>query len=752
MPYISKIEMRGFKSFGNTKVTVPLSRGLTVIVGPNGTGKSNIIDALCFVLGWMSAKTMRAERFSDLLYNGGNGGKPASFAEVSLHFDNSDGGLGINSGDVIITRQLHRDGKCTYRINKRRSTREEIVDLLAPKMTCPGGYNFVLQGEVNRFFNMDPVERRKIIDDLAGVAEYDEKKQRSLNELQKVEANLNNVGAVLAEISNQMENLREQMETAIYFKQLKRERDQIQGALLLIKKEKYSEKIGQLETKISKLSGETERLKVKLQKTLEEKDKLNTKIEDISGSIDQKRASEVLVTAEKARTEINTLTDILKRTEERKLALDRDIESIASQIKKTSDFRAAQSATLESLFYKFNDSYHKFLGLCLLLKKCESLSSAENVLQQINEVLKEISEVVDRISRGVEPQKIKQIDSARANEIKLREDLAGLKRTQDELGKQITELRDKIREVQARLKNADSEEKEIKTSIASLIDQRTALRQKLEITSKRERELDTKIREMEGDLQRLQIQHGALTNELKEIVTNMKKMGEVSLPKNFDAESLERRAQEVETELTSLSERVNLRAIQDFRESERRYNEEKTKHDKLNAEKQSLLSFMAEIDEKKKQVFMKTFNDISKHFAQIFKELSPNGEAMLKLENEQSPFEGGLEIIAKPEGSGANYIGSLSGGQKALTALAFIFSLQRYRPTTFYVLDEIDAHLDPRNRTRVAEMLQHFSRDSQMVVVTLHDAIMSVADRLFGVTKENGISKIYSVELSKVES
>jgi chromosome segregation protein len=122
----------------------------------------------------------------------------------------------------------------------------------------------------------------------------------------------------------------------------------------------------------------------------------------------------------------------------------------------------------------------------------------------------------------------------------------------------------------------------------------------------------------------------------------------------------------------------------------------------------------------------------------------------LKLENEESPFEGGLDILARPEGSVVSYIGSLSGGQKAITALAFIFALQRFRPTTFYVLDEIDAHLDPKNRVRVAEMLQKLSRESQIVVVTLHDTIMSVADRLFGVTKENGVSHLYSIELSGV--
>lgn len=752
MPYISKIELRGFKSFGNTKVTIPLSKGLTAIVGPNGMGKSNIIDALCFVLGWMSAKTMRAERFSDLLFNGGNGSRPASFAEVSLHFDNSDGGLPINSKEVVITRQLHRDGKCTYRINKRRATREEIIDLLAAKMTCPGGYNFVLQGEVNRFFSMDPVERRKIIDDLAGVAEYDEKKQKSLNELQKVEANLANVGAVLAEISSQMENLREQMETAIHYKQLKREREQIRGILLQIRKEKCLGKIEQLKTKIASLTEEIEKQRNRYKKILEEKEKLNAKIEEISRSVDEKRSSDVLVVAERARAEINTLSDILKRTEERKSALDQEIESLSLQIKRLCDSKkTAAEETLESLLTKFDNTRSKFLDLYHSLNRCESLASAKALLKQIHETLNELSKIVERISASIGPQKIKQMELQQVNEDKLRGELAGLQRTRDELNKQVLELSRKIQEAQAKLKGADSQEKEIKSSIETLVAQRSSLREKLESLGKRERELEPKIRAMEGDLQRFQIQQDALANELREINNELKNVGESSLPENADPEALEKRAQEIEAELASLGERVNLRAIQDFRESERRYNEEKAKHDKLMAEKQSLLNFMAEIDEKKKQVFMKTFNEISKHFTQIFRELSPNDDAMLKLENEQSPFDGGLEIIARPEGSGTSYIGSLSGGQMALTALAFIFALQRYRPTTFYVLDEIDAHLDPKNRTRVAEMLRQLSRESQIVVVTLHDAVMSVADRLFGVTKENGISRIYAVELSNVE-
>ena len=751
MPYINKIEMRGFKSFGNTKITIPLSKGLTAIIGPNGMGKSNIVDALCFVLGWMSAKTMRAERFSDLLFNGANGNRPATFAEVSLYFNNEDGKLQMNSKEVVISRHVNRDGKCTYRINKRRATREEIIDLLAPSMTCPGGYNFVMQGEVNRFFNMDPVERRNIIDDLAGVAEYDDKKQKSLNELQKVEANLENVGIILKEISAQMENLRGQMETAIYFKQLKREHDQIRGVLLQIREEKYEKKLSQLKLKTSKLEKEIDELRSKHKKVLETKENLDDKIAEIGRLVDEKKSSDALVVVERARTEISTLSDVLKRAHERKSILDSDIEALTAQIKKLrATERESPSEVFSSLLSKFESLHGKFLELSNSFSRCESLASAKDKINQLREVLSDLSQTIEKISTSLGDVTKLGLDSREPSDAKLHDELVGLQRTRDELDTQISDLKEKIREAQSKLESAEGMGKKILSSIETLNIQKGKLRQRVDVLTKKARALESKLREMEGDLQRWQIQESALASDLKEIKDSLKKIGEISVPKNADPEALEKKAQEIETELSSLGERVNLRAIQDFRDSEKRYNEEKLKHDKLVAEKQSLLDFMREIDEKKKELFMKTFNEISKHFSEIFKELSPSGEAKLQLENEESPFEGGLEIMARPEGSGASFIGSLSGGQKAITALAFIFALQRYRPTTFYVLDEIDAHLDPKNRARVAEMLRNFSRESQIVVITLHDTIMSAADRLFGVTKENGISRLYSVELSGV--
>ncbi len=751
MPYISKVEMRGFKSFGNTKVSIPLSKGLTAIVGPNGNGKSNIVDALCFVLGWMSAKIMRAERFSDLLFNGADGNRPAPFAEVSLHFNNEDGGLKINSKEVVILRRVNRSGKCDYKINKRRTTREEIVDLLAASMTSPGGYNFVMQGEVNRFFSMDSVERRKIIDDLAGVAEYDDKKQKSLNELQKVEANLANAETVLREISTQMESLHGQMETALHFKQLKREHEQIQGVLLKIRRVKYQKNLSQLKLRTSKLQKEVEKLKSRLQGILNDKEKHDDRIGEINQLLDEKRSSDVLVMAERARTEITTLSDLLKDSDGRRSDLDRRMNSLSEQIKKLRVSAGTGQDAVSSPSSRFEKLHRRFVELNDSFFKCETYESAKGILEQIRAVLDELDDTIKEISRRLDEVPKLAPKGSSLNIDNLRDEIIGLQMAKSELDSQIFELKKKIQESNSKLEGADSLEKEIRSSIGSLTSEKDKLRLKVDLLSKKVRALEAKLRIMEGEHQQWQIKQKSVSDELNEINASLKKIGsEIGIPESADPVKLENRAQKIEMELASLAEKVNFRAIHDFRESERRYNNEKEKHDKLAAEKQSLLDFMREIDEKKKEIFMKTFNEIADQFTKIFRELSPSGDARLKLENELSPFEGGLEIVARPEGSGTLRICSLSGGQKAITALAFIFALQRFRPTTFYVLDEIDAHLDPKNRVRVAEMLRKFSRESQIVVVTLHDTMMSAADRLFGVTKQNGISNLYSVELSGI--
>ncbi|MDP7260541.1 MAG: AAA family ATPase, partial [archaeon] len=163
---IKRLELEGFKSF-DKRLSIPLSKGFTAVVGPNGSGKSNISDAICFVLGKTSAKSMRAGKLTQLIFNGGKGKKPAAKTEVSLILDNTAKKLPYDEDEVCISRRLTQKGTMSYRINGKKVTRTEIVDLLSFSDFDPDGHNIILQGDVTNFIDMDPVERRQILDDIS---------------------------------------------------------------------------------------------------------------------------------------------------------------------------------------------------------------------------------------------------------------------------------------------------------------------------------------------------------------------------------------------------------------------------------------------------------------------------------------------------------------------------------------------------------------------------------------------------------
>ncbi len=756
--YVSKIELRGFKSFGNAKVSIPFSRSLTAIVGPNGSGKSNVVDALCFVLGRMSAKLMRAERFSDLLFNGGNGQRPAPFAEVFLHFNNEDDTLPINSKMIVISRRVDRSGKCVYRINRKRASRQEIVDLLSKSMTSPGGYNFIMQGDVDRFIKMDPFDRRVIIDDLAGVAEYDEKKQRSLSELQRVETNLNSMDAVLGEISVQMEKLRSEREGAIRYRELKQELEHIQATLLSIRRTTYRRKLSQLQQKIKMKEERLQELRGRRREILEGAEGRDREVERLEKLIERKEKTGAFVEAGKIRERLKLLNEMLGSTVGEHAKIEGEIADLSTHIKKIGprDDRDISLEKITSLSSRFEDLYAKFNALTQTFDSSKSRTETEKTLQELRGVLDDLRSVLDDFSKRLEGAS-QLLESARSlkgpNESEtgnqLRRRLISLEAVRAQLQHRLKQLQQQVEEAQTKLDGATALEDGEQSSIRALHKEKEKLRRKVGSIKKKAGRLEDEIEQLSDELQACRVEGASLRPQLENIEGQLKqaKVG-AEIAHDTDPAKLERKVGALEAELEALGP-VNFRAIQDFRNAERRYNSEKLKYDKLVAEKQAILDFMREIDEKKKEVFMQTFNELSRYFSKIFSELSPDGVARLVLENEESPFEGGLEIEAKPGGKEIARVGALSGGEKALTALAFIFALQRFRPTTLYVLDEIDAHLDPQNLRRVAELIRRSSRDSQVILVTLRDSMMSVADRLFGVTMDKrGVSRLLSVELA----
>ena len=758
MSHVSKIELRGFKSFGNTKVSIPLSRGLTAIVGPNGSGKSNVVDALCFVLGGMSAKLMRAERFSDFLFNGGNGQRPAPFAEVSLHFNNEDGALPINSTTVAISRKVDRSGKCVYRINRKRASRQEIIEMLSKTMSSPGGYNFVMQGDIDRFIKMDPFDRRTIIDDLAGVAEYDEKKQRSLSELQRVEINLNSMNAIIGEISAQMEKLRSEREGAIRYRELNQELGHTRAALLSVRRATCRRKLSQLQQRIKVKEETLQELRDKRRKILEEAGSYDRKIGHLERLIEGKQNTGAFAEAGKIRERLKLFNEMLNSTAEEHAKIESEIADLSVRIKKIApqNERDLSLEKIASLSSKFENLYARFNVLTQALDSSRSRAETEKVLQELRGVLDDLRAIL-----GDFPKHFRQasellegaLSLGKPNESEvrsqLRHRLISLEAVRSQLNDRLKQLQQQVQEAQIELDRVTVLEEKERSSVGTLRKEREKLRYKVGSLKGKAGHLENAIEQLSNELQAFRVEEASLRPQLENIEGEIKQVKiEVEITRDVDPAKLERRVGALEAELEALGP-VNFRAIQDFRNAERRYNSEKLKHDKLVAEKQAILDFMREIDEKKKEVFMQTFNELSQYFSKIFSELSPGGVARLIVENEEIPFEGGLEIEAKPAGKEIARVGALSGGEKALTALAFIFALQRFRPTTLYVLDEIDAHLDDQNLHRVAELIRRSSRESQVILVTLRDSMMSVADRLFGVTMDKGgVSRLFSVELA----
>src|SRR6056297_3598286 len=206
MVHIEKMILKGFKSFRN-KTVINFDKGFTAIVGINGSGKSNIIDAFVFVLGTLSAKKLRANKTSDLISNGGNGLKPAKTATVKIIFDNADKTFPTDRPKVSITRQINQEGRGIYKLNDKRTTRTEIRNMLDLAGMLPNSSNMIMQGKLFKLINMNETERRELIEDIAGIASYNEKKEKAEKELEKIQENLGNISLLLNEVYLQMDEL-----------------------------------------------------------------------------------------------------------------------------------------------------------------------------------------------------------------------------------------------------------------------------------------------------------------------------------------------------------------------------------------------------------------------------------------------------------------------------------------------------------------------------------------------------------------
>ncbi len=268
MPYIKKIEVNGFKTFGK-KTTLILDKGFTVITGPNGSGKTNIIDAVLFCLGELSTRRLRASNFSSLIYNGNSNSevKSKGRAKVTIQLDNSDGHIPLDTNTVTISREIDHEGQSIYRVNGRKVSRAYLLSILSMASISPYGHNVILQGTLTHLAEISPLERRKIIEDLIGIAQYDNEKAEAQRKLESANISIQTAMGQVGEVQRRIESLERERNDLI-------RHNLIQSEIKHLEAIKLSYEIRNSHMKINQISSQMSKLQEKIGAIKEHKDAL----------------------------------------------------------------------------------------------------------------------------------------------------------------------------------------------------------------------------------------------------------------------------------------------------------------------------------------------------------------------------------------------------------------------------------------------------------------------------------------------
>ena len=257
---------------------------------------------------------------------------------------------------------------------------------------------------------------------------------------------------------------------------------------------------------------------------------------------------------------------------------------------------------------------------------------------------------------------------------------------------------------------------------------------------------EERIRAVQGRINSINLDRAKYMAEKSGLEKEMEQYEGGKMRRGITLEELKFEINRNEKEVNNLGN-VNLRALEIYEELDREHKELVEKKENLKVEKEDVFNMMKEIDGQKKDLFMKTFKSIDSTFRRNFLNLSTKGDAFLEIEDPEDIFETGVDIKVRIVGNKFLDIKSLSGGEKTMAALAFIFAMQEYNPSSFYMFDEVDAALDKRNSELLSKMITQYATRAQYVVISHNDSIISEADQVYGVSMQKGISQVISLKV-----
>lgn len=514
--FLKQVEMENFKSFGR-KISVPFLEGYTSITGPNGSGKSNISDAILFVLGPKSSKAIRAGKLTDLIWNGGKDRKGADSCQVSLLFDNSDRQIPVEADEVKLTRYIGLspsvEGGCNsyFYINDRKSSLAEFDQLLAHARISAEGYNLVQQGDVQKIVSMSSVDRRRILDNIAGITKFDDDIHQAEGKRTETEENLERIRIILDEIEKQLGQLEADRDGALKYKGLNerlataraqlayKNRELIEGQIVGTK-----EQIAKHEGDRVKLAAQRDELKARLEAAQGKLSELEVQMAERGGE----EAKQVKERLDRLRIERARATDGIESSKETLKQVRADTAEATKEKAKVVKEVDALARERESLEKKITDRETALTSADEDLREVDELASKSDakvmtIQKEIITLNKKADELEDRLKAIV-------LEGDRTKESMVR------------LESEIAQLEESRKTYQVESDDADWQLKELKASTKETGKSLAKLQQEFHDRRKEEAELARQQTELQSALLNLTRQYAQLKAEA-DVAENMRK-------------------------------------------------------------------------------------------------------------------------------------------------------------------------------------------------------------------------------------
>ena len=723
---LKHIKLSGFKSFVDpTKISFPTN--MVGVVGPNGCGKSNVIDAVRWVLGELSAKNLRGESMVDVIFNGSEKRKASGQCSIELLFDNSSAKIGgeyASFNEVSIKRVMTRDAQSNYYINNTKCRRKDVQDIFLGTGLGPSSYAIIEQGMVSKLVSAKPDELRTHIEEAAGVSKYRERRKETESRIKRTKENLSRVKDIKDEIARLIKRLENQAKAADKYNLLKKDKAKLELDKAILFSIEAKNNRDNLQKNLDSYNRD---LKIK-----------NAECETIQSQIDQYRTENdsILVEYETAQKNFYAVgAEIAKR------------EANLQNINKSDSETKYSLQKAKQNYEKARESEKNFDELSPSEKAMHILNDIINIIEKYginNDSIREKALELKRLLVDI-------LNIATAQSKSLTKEYLS---RQNELEVQIEEaekLKGSIEEEMEELVNKSSKAESVLIDLrqkqSKFNEELRDLENKKSIADLDSRSISEKITDVRVELKTHEINLENSNKKIKEAGIEIESI-DFSVYENTTMEEIEDKLVDIEAKIIKLGA-INLAAPDEIAEESARKQELDEQYADLTEALDKLTAAIKKIDDETKTIFKDSFNAVNTRLKEMFPKLFGGGMAELTLTDDDT-LNAGVVLMARPPGKKNSSISQLSGGEKALTALALVFAIFELNPAPFCLLDEVDAPLDDLNTLRFINMVEEMSKSVQFIFITHNKVSMERSDYLMGVTmQEAGVSRMVSVDVSQ---